>query len=208
MNQQIDFANVPLSDGTKEYEKNQRYLVEDWMRVQGYEEEEIAETVGDYLESGLLKKQAGIAQKKLVKWQEGQNQALLQQRQEAQEASQAEQMEIAEDFRDAVLETREISGFKISDKKAEKLYDYITKRDKDGLSQFDKDDNAENRLLYAYFAMEGFDKGKLSKEVATQHARKLKRKLSNFSDGKTSPKRSSKQVRRTNQETPKIHWIT
>ena len=71
MSQQINFLDVPLegADGT-EFEKNQMYLVEDWMKVQGYEKEEIEDTINDYIESGMLKKQAGIAQKKLAKWQD------------------------------------------------------------------------------------------------------------------------------------------
>ena len=103
--------------------------------------------------------------------------------------------------------TREIAGFKVTEGKAKKLYDFITKEDKDGKSEFDKKDTAENRLLYAYFAMEGFDKNKLSKEIATKQSRTLKKKLSRFSDTNVSPKKDgSAQVRKTDQETPTIHW--
>jgi len=207
MEQQINFLDVPLEgkDGT-EFEKNQMYLVEDWMKVQGYEKDEIEDTINDYMESGMLRKQAGIAQKKLAKWQDNENKALLAQKE--QEAADAEKLAVeqAENFREAVLNTRDIAGFNITEGKAKKLYDYITKKDKDGKSQFDKEDTAENRLLYAYFAMEGFDKDKLSKDVATKQARKLKKKLSRFQDKNVAPKRGAKEVRRTDQETPTIHW--
>ncbi len=207
MEQQIDFANVPLADSDgNDYQKNQMYLVEDWMKVQGYEEEEIKEMVNDYLESGMLKKQATIAQKKLASWQTKQNETLLAQKEKEQAESARLEQEAAENFREAVVNTREIAGFQITEGKAKKLYDYITKKDKDGKSKFDKEDTPENRLLYAYFAMEGFDKEKLSKEVAAKQARSLKKKLSRYSDKNTSPKRTGEQVRRTDQETPKIHW--
>jgi len=51
-----------------------------------------------------------------------------------------------------------------------------------------------------------FDKDKLSKDVATKQARKLKKKLSRFQDKNVAPKRGAKEVRRTDQETPTIHW--
>lgn len=207
MEQQIDFMDVPLQskDGS-DYEKNQMYLVEDWMKVQGYDKDEIEDTINDYLETGILKKQAGIAQKKLAKWQDTENKALLAQKEQEAAEQEKQAIEQAESFKEAVINTREIAGFTISDSKAKKLYDYITKKDKEGKSAFDKEDTAENRLLYAYFAMEGFDKDKLSKDVATKQARTLKKKLSRFSDKNTAPKRSAKEIRRTDQETPTIHW--
>lgn len=208
MNQQIDFKNVPLEDNQgNQYQKNQMYLVEDWMKVQGYEEDEIKEMVNDYLEKGMLKKQATIAQKKLDAWQSKQNETLLAQKEQEQAEAQRIELEQAEQFKEAVTGTREIAGFTITENKAKKLYDYITKKDKDGKSQFDKEDTPENRLLYAYFAMEGFDKEKLSKDVASKQARTLKKKLSRYSDKNVKPKSTGTQVRRDNQETPDIPWI-
>jgi len=208
MSQQVDFAEVQLEDKDGNDLKNiQSYLVEDWMKVQGYEQEEIEETINDYLEGGLLKKQATIAKKKLTKWQTEQNNALLAQKEkEQQEAAQAEAQE-AEAFKETVTTTREIAGFKVTEAKAKKLYDFITKKDKEGKSEFDRKDTAENRLLYAYFAMEGFDKDKLSKEIATKQSRTLRKKIDQFTDRNTKPKRGGgEQVKRDNQKTPKINW--
>ena len=210
MTQQIDFSKVPLETSNGEQAvKNQQYLVEDWMKVQGYEEDEIQEMLADYNESGLLRKQAEIAQKKLAAWQTKENETLLAQK--AQEQAQAEQesAEQAEAFREEVQGMREIAGFKVTEAKAKKLYDFITKEDKEGQTAFAKADSAENRLLYALFAMEGFDKDKLSKEVAREQTRKLKRKLSNYNDKNVAPKRGAQQVRRSDQGTPDINvpWL-
>lgn len=207
MEQQIDFSSIPLvtKDG-KDLERNQVHLIEDWLKVQGESEEDIEETIQDYIESGILKKEATRAQKKLANWQKKENEKLVAEREKAHIEEQEAQKVAAEEFKKTVLETRDLSGFKVTETKAKKLYDYITKRDKEGKSQFDKDDTPENRLLYAYFAMEGFDKEKLSKEIASSQARTLKKKLSRFTDDNTAPKRSAQQVRRTNQETPSIPW--
>jgi len=207
LNQQIDFKDIPLEDKNgNAYEKNQMYLIEDWMKVQNYDKEEIEETINDYVEGGLLKKQAAIAQKKLAQWQEKENKALLAQKEQEQAEAQRIAEEQATNFKESVIATREISGFKVTEAKAKKLYDFITAKDKDGKSEFDKRDTPENRLLYAYFAMEGFDKEKLSKEIASKQAKSLKRKLSRFSDSNAAPKRSANEVKRTNQELGDIPW--
>jgi len=207
MSEQVDFNNIALEDGKgNQYVQNQKYLVEDWMKIQGYTKEEIDETINDYAGSGLLKKQAGIAKNKLASWQEGQNASLLEQKERDREAAEAQRIEEAEEFEKAVVNTREIAGFAINETKAKKLHDFITKVDAEGKSEFAKADTPENRLLYAYFAMEGFDKEKLSKEIKTKQAKTLRRKLSKFTDGNVEPKRSGS--KRTNESsTLNINWL-
>ena len=207
MDKQEDFSSIPLeSDTGAQFEQNQAYLVEDWLKVQGYSAEEAADQVKEFSDAGMLRKQAELSQKKLASWQEGQNKTLMSQR-ETEKAEQAKSSEEeAVKFQEEVTGTREIAGFTVSEKEATKLYDYITKADKDGKTAFAKEDTEENRLLYALFAMKGFDKDKLSKEIATKQARSLKRKLTRHVDGNATPKRGAQQVRKTGQETPTIHW--
>lgn len=202
MQQQVDFSKVDLTNET-----NQKYLVEDWLRVQDYTPEEIKELIKDYEETGILEKQAKISQKKLTEWQEKQNQKLIEQKEESRKLQEQEEAKAAEEFKKEVLNTREISGFKIDKKQAEKLYEYITKPvGKDGRTQFQQDDDMDKRLLYAYMSMTGFDKSKLSKEIATKQAIKLKKGLSNHKDVNATPKSSGEPVKRGNQEAPKITW--
>ena len=204
---QTQFGDILLeSDSGEEYERNQQYLVEDWLKVQGYDEDEVRDLVYDYKDNGMLRKQAEMSQRKLSAWQEGQNQAQAEERQAAQAEEARVAQEQADTFKETVLGTRDLSGFAVSEKKAQKMYDYITLQDKDGQTQFQKDDTPDNRLLYAMFAMDGFDKDKLSKEVSTKQARSFKKKLSNFQDTNVSPKRSDKQITRDNQGAPKVSW--
>lgn len=205
METQIDFNNVSLSDGNgNPLVQNQKYLIEDLMKINGYDEETIQETIADYADAGLLEKQAKIAKKKLADWQEKQNEAKLAAKEEERRLEQERMEQEADAFKNDVLSTTEIAGFEIGKKKAKKLYDYITKADNEGVTPFQKDDTAENRLLYAYFAMEGFDKEKLTKSIATEQTRTLKKKINRYKDQNAAPKRSGGEVRRTNQETPKI----
>jgi hypothetical protein len=208
MNQQVDFASVPLQNKQGEdLVQNQAYIVGDWMEVQGYNKDEINEKINELHEAGLLSKEAERSQKKLSDWQTKKNEETMAQRQAEQEATAKQEEEMHAAFQEEVLNTREIAGFKISKKQAENLYDYVTKPvGPNGETQFTIDDDTESRMLYAYFAMTGFDKSKLSKEIATQQALKLKKGLSNFKDSAASPRGGDRQVKRDNGEAPKINW--
>ena len=207
LDQQTDFSQVQLEDANGEqYERNQTHLVEDWLKVQGYSEEEAGDLAYDYKENGMLRKHAEMAQRKLAENQARENEGLIEQRQAAQAEESRIAQEQADTFKESVLGTRELSGFAVSEKKAAKMYDYITVQDADGQTQFQKDDTPDNRLLYAMFAMDGFDKDSLSKEVATKQARSFKKKLSNFKDTNVSPKRGGNEIRRDGQGAPNISW--
>ena len=183
MNSEIDFSKVDSSN-----ERNQGYLVEDWMKLQGMDDLEIRETLESYKAAGVLEKQAKFAQKKLhehqVKSAEERMQALEQKQQEIAKQQEAEAIR----FEEKVKGLKEIQGFSLTPKKAQKLYDFITKPGEDGKTEFEKMDSEENRLLYAMFAMDGFDKNKLSKQEASKQVIKLKKKLGNYQDKNISPK--------------------
>ena len=209
MDQQIDFANVPLEDKNGgQYENNQEHLIRDWMKVQEYAQDDIEEQVRDFHENGMLRKQAEFAQKKLAIHQKKQDADLLSSREKEQVAATELAETTAVEFKETVTKTRDLAGFNVTEKKAKKLYDFITQKGKDGKTSFEKVDTEENKLLYAYFAMEGFNKEKLSKEVATKQARTFKRKIENFKDTNASPSRSGGTVKRENQDTPNIPWIS
>ena len=135
-----------------------------------------------------------------------QNKETLAKLEESQNAQEAQAAEEAEKFRTDVLATREIAGFKITEKEAMNLYDFITQPEKDGKTAFAKKDNENNRLLYAYFAMKDFNKDTLSKEVARKQTIKLKKQLSNYQDKNAKPARSGKEMRRGTGDAPKINW--
>lgn len=199
MQQQVDFSTVDVNNPN-----NQHYLVEDWLKVQGHTNDEIKEMLEHYSESGILDKQAKIAQRKLIEWQDKSNKELIAAKEKEKQESIKAETEAAAEFKNSVLELRNIAGFEISKKQAADLYDYITKAGKDGKTQFQSDDNLEKRMLYAYMSMIGFDKTALSKEVATKQAIKLKKTLSNHTD--TMAKAGGITPRRETSSKPKIHW--
>ena len=184
MSQQVDFSKVPVEDNSgNPIIQNQVALVEDWMKTQGYTEDEIDEKVKDLHETGLLGKEAKFSQRKLSTHQQQQRAEMMQRLEQEKVQNEQEEQQMAEAFREEVLNTTEIAGFKTNKKQNEKLYNYITKPiGPNGETQFTLDDNPQNRMLYAYFAMNKFDKEKLSKEVSSKQVLKLKKKLSNYKD--------------------------
>ena len=207
MDQQTSFGDVQLeNDKGEQFERNQQYLVSDWLKVQGHTPDEIDDIVNDYQKAGLLRKQAEMSQRKLTTWQADQNETLLAQKEQTQIENTRIANEEAEQFQEDILGTRDIAGFKVTESKAKKLYDFITVADKEGNTSLAKNTTPENQLLFALFAMEGFDKDKLSKEIATKQARKISRKLGNYTDKNVDPKRGATRPTRTDQVTPKIHW--
>jgi hypothetical protein len=210
LNQEVDFSKVPLIDKNGEYlEKNQMYLVQDWMEVQGYTKEEIEETLEDYKSSGLLHKQADIAKKKLISWQEESKASLIKEKSSEALKRKEEEIKAAKDFEKEVTSLTDIAGFSLTKEKAKKLHEFITVQDKSGKTKFQQSDSPENRLLYAFFAMEGFSKEKLVKDVATSQAIKLKKQLSNYADSAATPKSSGNKVTydKTKDIVSNISWM-
>lgn len=206
---QIDFSKIPLVNKDGEpLEKNQMHLVEDWLRLQGHDQEEIDEMVADYYQSGILGKQAEMAKRKLGAHQEKQNEALIKQREAEKVAYEEKTAKEAESFKEKVLNLKEVAGFALDKVKAKKLYDFITKPvDQEGKTAFQKKDTEETRLLYALMAMDDFNKEKLTKQVTTTAALNLKAKIDSR-DKNARPIRSSNEpVRREDNPLKGLQWM-
>jgi hypothetical protein len=202
-----DFSSIPVlnQDGSIN-ENNAVNLIGDWMTVQKYTEDEIEERLGDLAKAGLLQKEAERSRAKLSQWQDEQAKNKEKQAEEQAAIQREEARQRAEAFKEDMLGTVEISGFKISKDEAAELYDFVSKPGKDGKTAFEKVDTDEARKLYAYFAMKGFDKEALSREIATEKTRTIKKRISNFRDSQVAP--TGQSVRRDNNEggSQKIPW--
>jgi len=183
MQTEVDFSQVDISS-----ERNQGYLIEDWMKLQGFEDLEIKDRLESLKDAGILQKEAVLAQKKL-------HQNKLHADKQVLEKIESDKVEYEEriekesvEFKNTVTNLREIQGFALTETKAKKLYEFITKPNSKGQTKFQEMDSEENRLLYAMFAMDGFDKSKLSEQVASNQAIKLRKKLNNYRDGNVNPK--------------------
>lgn len=205
----ISYESVHLYEHNGDpIEHNMIEIVRDWMVSEGYSEEDIEEDIDLHRKNGTLNKLSESCQKKLINLEKKQAVELAKER-EAREKLEEErnQLEI-EKFKNKVVNTTKLAGFDIAKQDAEALYNFITKTDKKGLTEFAKKDNDEHRLFYAYMVMKGFDLNDIKTKIATTQAVTLKKKLNSYSDSNMSGKRSSGDpVQKTDNSVRDIKWI-
>ena len=92
-----------------------------------------------------------------------------------------------------LFEKEEISGFKFNSKTKQDLWDYMTKvvDKKTGATAYQKDSidkGPEARYIFAYLMKNNWDASKLEKNLKNKVVSEVKKKLSNYSDGRSKIK--------------------
>lgn len=134
----------------------QENLVKQWLSLQDYEAEEIEEKVESYKEGLLLEKEAKTALKKLKKY-EGAYQQRLAQQAEAQRQMQVRQYQSMMDELRNTIHTNEtfIPGISMGNTEKERLFNALTKRDRDGRTELEKKmATKEMQLAVAQFVLQ------------------------------------------------------
>lgn len=121
-------------------------------------DEQINRKIERYEDADMLEDEATDAVNYLKAYEAQQAQYMAQQQEAQRQAQEQQAIQFAEDLTNGINSLTNIRGIAIprEDKKA--LYDYITKTDADGLTQYQKDfqGNLVNNLLEsAYFTMKG-----------------------------------------------------
>lgn len=181
----ISYDNVDLED-----ESNQKAVVRDYYRLQGMNDEQINRKIERYEDADMLEDEATDAVSYLKAY-EAQQAGYMAQQQEAQmKAQQQQAAQFAEDLTNGINGLTNIRGIAIpvEDKKA--LYDYITKTDADGLTQYQKEFNSNlvnNLIESAYFTMKGDALlGEAQRNGQTSAASKLRNMLRHQSKNHSS----------------------
>ena len=175
-----DYTEVDTSD-----EDNQRYLIEDKLKLDGLSSEEIEEILQDYIDSGSLEKHAKIAHKFLVKNQELKQQELIKNQEKAKKQQELQDQEDFEEFKEQVLNVDKTLGISMSEKEKKGFLEYLTKPiNKSGSTQYQIDSDNSKRLEAAYFTFKGGLKN-IEKKVETKESKKLLDALTRSSDKNT-----------------------
>lgn len=175
---EIDFGKLQLS---KEDKGMQRKVVESFMQMQGFEPEEISETIQDYEDAGILLKNSERAVKKLAAHQVKQKETLVQQQQkQAQET--AKQTQETWGQIGTIINKGRLRDFTIPESDKKRFYSWMaTPVDNNGRSQrlIDREKlDQESILAMEYLMYKGLDISKLvSAKVNTKQAASLKAKL-------------------------------
>lgn len=175
---QFDYASLDISGDNI---AAQKHVVEQWLSLQGFEPEEINDTVQEYLDAGILEKQAERNLKKLQNYQQLQAQQLIeQQRIQAQQ----QQQEVAQQWNTikSTIDTGNLRGFAVPESDKSKFYNWMSQPvDKEGRTQrmIDRQQiSIETQVALEYLLYKNFDLNKLVQTTKnTQQAQSLKQKL-------------------------------
>lgn len=181
----MSYDNVDLED-----ESNQKAVVRDYYRLQGMNDEQINRKIERYEDADMLEDEATDAVSYLKAYEAQQAEYMAQQQEAQMKAQQQQAAQFAEDLTNGINGLTNIRGISIpvEDKKA--LYDYITKTDADGLTQYQKEFNGNlvnNLIESAYFTMKGDALlGEAQRNGQTSAASKLRNMLRHQSKNHSS----------------------
>lgn len=151
--QAIQYDSLDIED-----ESNQKIAIHDYLKIQGYDEKQIATKLERYEDADMLEDEAtdAIERLKLIKQQELEQ---AQQQQELLRQQQEEQMKaFTSNLNNQITNLTNIRGVNVPKEDRKALYDYITRVDENGLTQYQKDFNknqVKNLIESAYFTMKG-----------------------------------------------------
>lgn len=151
--EQLSYDNMDMED-----ESNQRAAVRDFLRYQGYTDEQINKKIERYEDGDLLEEEAEDAVARLKQIKEQQIAIQQQQQEQARQAQEEQARQFMENLVGSINKLDNIRGISIPKQDRKALFDYITKVDANGLTQYQKDfnENLVNNLIEsAYFTMKG-----------------------------------------------------
>ena len=151
--QSMSYDNMDMED-----ESNQKAVIREYLRYQGYEDDQINRKIERYEDGDLLEDEANDAVVRLKSIQQQQIAAQELQQQQAKRAQEEQAREFITNLTNTISSLDNIRGIKIPKSDQKELFDYITKVDADGYTKYQKDFNANmvnNLSESAYFTMKG-----------------------------------------------------
>lgn len=178
------------TDLDMEDEANQKAVVRDYMKLQGYTDDQISRKIERYEDADMLEDEATDAVEYLKRVREHQLQEALRQQEQIRLEQEQQSMQFMNDLSSTISSLDNIRGISIPKEDRKALYDYITKVDANGLTQYQKDFNGNmvsNLIESAYFTMKGDALiGSARKNGQTSAANKLRTMLKHQSKNHSS----------------------
>ena len=175
---EVDFSSIELSEDNISM---QRMVVEEHMVKQGYTQEEIVETVQEYIDAGILQRQANRSLGKLKVLQDQESVQVVE-RQKAEAAQRQEELTQQWPSIKSTIDNGKLKTFEIPSADKKKFYSWMSDAiDNQGRTQRLVDREAmdlETQLAIEYLAWKKLDLSRLV--TATQNTKKaqnLKQKL-------------------------------
>lgn len=177
----LDYDNLDLSD-----EDNQKAVIKEWLKAQDYSNEEIKETLQDYEDSLLLEKQAKLAVKKLEKLDNQRTQLLVKEQEQQAQVIENQIKEYVTGVQTFIKGSNEIAGLAINTNEKQVFEDYLFKKDKSGLTQYQKDINEDpqkTQIELAFIKFKKYDFSKVAKKAESTAAQKIRKSILTKNEG-------------------------
>lgn len=171
----VDIENVDL-----EISENQRAVVRENLRNQGYKEDRINRTISRYEDAEVLVGEADEALELLKEYNERTEQKLLDDQKKYADDYKQQQQKFVSDVEKSIKDMKNVRGIKINEKQKKELLEYIFKPVNDGRTQYQKEyaDSVDNLIESAFMTKEGDALFKKVEEKAKSDAYKtLQKKL-------------------------------
>lgn len=169
-----------------ESEDDQKYIIKEALKLEGYSDEEIDEEVDLYEDAGKLESKSASMLKKLQKIEKEQKDLLIKSQKEFAKKQEEDRRAEWKKLEDGLFQKESIGGFKVTPKAKTDLWDYMTKvaDRKTGKTayQMDEEKNEDSRYIYAYLMKNKWDVRSLERMVETKKVSELKSKLGSYTD--------------------------
>ena len=178
-------------DITGDHEKNQKYVLSEFMRLRGDSDEDVQESLDMYEDNGVLEKQASKAKDRLSKYYDQQKQQLELRRKQEKENMEQQRVDVIDGITTKINDADNIKGFPITVKNKKELVAYMTipnvkVEGQDGnpnyVTQFQADEmnasqDIDDFVLKAYLRMTNYDLDNLKKKAVSNFSKKFKKSL-------------------------------
>lgn len=181
----MSYDNIDIED-----ESNQKAVVRDYYKLQGMNDEQINRKIERYEDADMLEDEATDAVNYLKAYEAQQAQYMAQQQEAQRQAQEQQAAQFMDDLTSSINGLTNIRGINIPKEDRKALFDYITRTDADGLTEYQKafNNNLVNNLIEsAYFTMKGDALlGEAQRNGQTSAASKLRQMLKHQTKNHTS----------------------
>ena len=173
---------------------NQKLVVKQLLERMGDDPEDVEERIKNYDESGILEREAKLAQKKLIKLHEQDKVNLIKQQEIAKENRIKAEEQYWNDVKTSIKTSKDIAGIPLNEKQKDEFTKYLTVKDRQGLTQYQKDLQADKEiaLKLAFASFSKFDFSKVKATAKTEVVKDVKKALSRFTDANAQTQQKSK----------------
>tara|TARA_R100001594_G_scaffold149226_1_gene206413 strand:+ start:537 stop:1676 length:1140 start_codon:yes stop_codon:yes gene_type:complete len=189
-----DYSRISLKEKDVQ---TQKYVLAEYFKAKGHDNEFVQEILEDYEDSGKLYKKAAAAKDALQKVQESDRVKMIQQQKEQRKENQKKTKEFWDGVYDTIDKSTEFKGISVPEREKNKFFDYLSKPvTKEGYTQRDLDHSKSEmdvKLAIDYLMFKGFNLDKIiDKKARTKSTKTLKDKIKANKESIKSAKKARK----------------